>query len=172
MFPTKFTYKSEEQETTPTGKAIQIKAVYGLNENGVMVVDHYEKIDLNAKIQAYAEECDIHNIISKFMAGDKTVLEKVQGQYLDVSDVPSSLAEAQRLIYKNEREFETLPKEIKSKFEYDVRKYIAQFGTKEWEDKIGLTEMRANKKAKEEARAKYEADKAKAYENLAKGGKE
>ena len=61
---------------------------------------------------------------------------------MDITNCPSSIAEAQQYIINAKEEFEKLPKEIKQKFEFNPEIYIAEMSgnTEGWLDKMGYTE--------------------------------
>ena len=46
------------------------------------------------EIQSYAEECDINNIVRRYMNGDVSALGTVQGVYADIMDIPQNRQEA------------------------------------------------------------------------------
>lgn len=62
-------------------------------------------------IQSYKQETDINYLVQRYMAGDNTVLQRVQGLYTDITDAPESLIEAQERIKTAERIYNTLPEE-------------------------------------------------------------
>ena len=66
------------------------------------------------------------------------MLNKREGLYFDSTSMPKTLAEAQNAILALNQEFEKLPAEIKQKFDNSSEKYIAQYGRKEWGDKLGI----------------------------------
>ena len=98
-----------------------------------------------------------------------SALEKMHGQYTDITNAPSSLAEAQQTILRLKQDFDELPKEIKKEFDYNVEIYIAQFGTEEWCEKTGVADKIRKETAEQERLAKLEEDSEKAIHNLAEG---
>ena len=85
-----------------------------LDENGNIEIvqtgekNHYEEI------QSHAQSVDINTILARYMIdGDESVLNRRQGQYIDVTDMPNNFTELlQRVIIAN-RDFENLPEEIR-----------------------------------------------------------
>lgn len=110
-------------------------------------------------IQQGLEDSKIENILARAGMGDVNALFVRQGSYGDFTDTPKTLAEAQKMIIKVNQEFEKLPTEIKNKFDNSPEKYVELYGSKDWEDKVGIThynEQQAIAKANKEALEKME----------------
>ena len=90
------------------------------------------------EIQSYLEETKIENILARAVAGDPDALNVRQGQYADITQFPTNLAEAQKTILKLGSEFEKLPNEIREKFDFSKEKFIQQFGSEDWVEKMGF----------------------------------
>ena len=138
-------------------------------------IDHLvkdNKINIYEKIQASAEQSDINNIIRRAKAGDPTALNQVKGEYMNVLGAPKDLRDAQQFCINAERQFEKLPLETKKAFDMNPKKYVAMYGTQEWEDKTGITAEKTKLAAIEAANKEYEELQKKAIKNLAKGDEE
>ena len=94
--------------------------------------------DIYPQIQSHLEETLIENIITRVTMGDPYALEAKQTQYIDMTDMPVSLMDAQNKILKIEREFNSLPLEQRKKFDMSIEQYISQYGTNDWANKMGL----------------------------------
>lgn len=101
--------------------------------------------DIWEEIQSYKEECSIDNILARASAGDPNALNQRKGFYADITDSPKTLAEAQNNILKLKQGFEKLPAEIREKFDNSKEKFVMEFGSDQWTDKMGFN----NKKAPE-----------------------
>ena len=168
-FYTKF--NKPETESSPAGNKIQMEhtAHMGLDGKRKLIKDTPRPI--YEIIQASREQCEIERIVKRAMEGDASVLDAMKGQYIDITGAPKSLAHAQQIIINAKRDFDKLDTETKKKFDNNVEIFIASAGSKEWCDKLGITEkFEAEAKAKAEA-AQYEKDKRAAMANLAKGTK-
>lgn len=119
-------------------------------------------------IQAGKEECDIQKIIERANGGDLSVYNSMQGTYMDVINAPKSIGEAQALIHKMDKEFAELPKEVRQKYDNDVKKYVADYGTQNWLEKTGLLEKANKMKAETEQQEQIKANFTKAIENISK----
>ena len=107
-------------------------------DTGMKVLVKVGEHDIYPEIQAHLEETLVENIVMRATMGDQTALEAVKGSYVDCTNMPISLMDAQNKILKIEREFNSLPLETREKFNYSSEKYISEYGTNEWADKIGL----------------------------------
>lgn len=94
--------------------------------------------DIYPEIQSYLDETLIENIITRVSMGDLEALEARRTQYIDMSNMPVSLMDAQNKILKIEKEFNSLPIEERKKFDMSVEQYISQYGSVEWADKLGF----------------------------------
>lgn len=130
----------------PTGSKFKNTYEEQLNDHNHKTLVKTGKTNLYEKIQKHAEDTKISNILERATLGDTTALNRMQGQYVDCTDLPKSLMEAQNEIVKVKSQFETLPLEIREKFNFSPEQYVAAFGTKEWADKTGITKAREDYK--------------------------
>lgn len=84
------------------------------------------KEDFKAFIEASKEETLIDNIINRFQNGDLTVLQRKQGFYVDITNMPSSLAEAQNMLIQLESNFNSLPVEDRELFGNSFDRYVSE----------------------------------------------
>lgn len=142
-----------------------------IKKDGRRVLNRDREVDIYNLIQSHREECEIENIIRRAVEGDYNALNAINGTYADITNCPSSIAEAQQYIINAKEEFEKLPKEIKAKFEFNPEMYIAEMGgnTEGWLEKMGIKAEIEKNKAEAESRAKLDANFAKAMETIATG---
>lgn len=142
MFFTRTNHNEKERKETEAGKKIRLtfRWTYDAQGNKSLVKD--EEIDRDAEIQSYLEETKIENIINR-AAFDPSIIQRLGAQLSDeepqdFTNMPSTLAEAQNMMIQAENTWNKLPSEIKQKFDNDVDKFIARFGTTEWMEALGL----------------------------------
>lgn len=155
----------------PTGDKIELRHNPVMHENGRRELVRNKKIAIYDLIQSHKEECEIENIIRRAVEGDYSILQKRHGQFMDITGMPSSIAEAQQFIMDMKEEFEQLPKDIKAKFEYNPELYVAEMGTniEGWLDKTGLSEKYKLDKERAAATELFNNNLDKAVANLASG---
>lgn len=87
------------------------------DERGNRVFYSKGTIDLYEKIQSFKDECNLELIVARCAAsGDFSPLQRVQGFYADVSNMPKNLAEVYSSVNTAQRIFSQLPQEVASKF--------------------------------------------------------
>lgn len=101
-----------------------------------------EEIDRDAEIQSFLEETKIENIIRK-ATFDPEVAQRLgarlgDGEPIDYTEMPMTLAEAQNMMIQAEQTWDKLPSETKQKFDNDVDKFIHGYGSIEWAKNLGI----------------------------------
>lgn len=169
-FKTGFTVR-ENRFKCPTGHKTEMRHSPTMLKDGRRILKKDREVDIYNLIQSHREECEIENIIRRAVEGDYNALNAINGTYADITNCPSSIAEAQQYIINAKAEFEKLPKEIKQKFEYNAEMYVAEMGanTESWLDKMGFKDAINKKKEEAEAKAKLDTNFAKAMETIASG---
>lgn len=95
--------------------------------------------NLYERIQSFAESCDMALLISRYMQGDATALNRVQALYGDFSDAPQSYTDAVALFERVAADFSTLPIDIKEKFDNDASKFMDSLGSPEFFEKMAMS---------------------------------
>lgn len=142
MFFTRANHNEKERKETEAGKKVRLTFRWAYDDKGNKSLVQDEEIDRDAEIQSYLEETKIENIINR-AAFDPSIVQKLGAQLSDAepqdfTNMPSTLAEAQNLMIQAEQTWDKLPREIKQKFDNDVDKFIANFGTDEWANALGI----------------------------------
>lgn len=169
-FRTQFTVIGEHKHA-PVGAKTEMRHRASIDLNGRRTLIRDKEVAIYDLIQSHREECEIENIIRRAVEGDYNALNAVNGVFEDITNCPTSIAQAQQYIIDAKVEFDKLPKEVKAKFEFNPEIYIAELNNdpKSWLEKTGFAEeIRINKESAEE-RAKNDANFNKAMELLASG---
>ncbi len=103
--------RPHESKPAPAGSPVEDELIY--NPEGCGTLEKIGEVRAYDLIQSYKQETDINYLVQRYMAGDTSVLAKVQGLYADISDAPETLIEAQNRIKESERIFYSLPDEVK-----------------------------------------------------------
>lgn len=110
-----------------------IPVVFGSGENpifqeqkvdGVMTLVQIGTEPIAPMVNAYRDQCDIYKLIERYSSGDLTALNRRVGQYIDITGLPHSVAEAQQALIDVKANFDKLPDNIRAKFDNDVETYI------------------------------------------------
>ena len=138
---------------TEAGEGVRRTYLWEQNEKGEKVLKLDQVIDQQAEIDSYLEETKIENIIRRASI-DPNIAERIApglgGGIQDFTESPQTLAELQNIMIRAEQIWDEVPKEIKYKFDNDVDKFVASFGTVEWAKNLGIyQEKQAETKANE-----------------------
>ena len=131
-------FKARPMEAAPTGEKEQDTFEMQIDQNGHKSIKKSGKTNIYEKIQAAYEETKIENIIARALGGDSSGLMAHEGQYLDITNAPQTLAEAQQSIQAIKNVFDKLPLNIREKYGMSVEKYIADFGSENWMNIMGI----------------------------------
>lgn len=118
-----------------------IKQLYGgrYDANGRVILEKKGTENLYDYIQSFKDSVDLNVILARFSNGDTEALNRAQGFYADVTDFPQNMAEALNRINQAEEMFKSLPLEVRQKFDCSFEQFLAQSGTEDWLDKMGIT---------------------------------
>lgn len=75
-------------------------------------------------IQSHRESCDIEIILKRYMAGDFSVLNRNDPQYIDTTEFPKSYAEAFEKNQAAKEYFYSLDPEIRAQFNNSVEQFL------------------------------------------------
>ncbi len=117
-----------------------IKQLYSgsYNERGQVELKEDGTEDLYAFIQSFAESTDIHAIMRRYQNGEIDVLEKVQGFYGDVTEMPKTYAEALQRIADSEKVFMSLPVDVRAKFGHSFSEFLAASNDADFLERLGV----------------------------------
>ena len=136
--PFKTQYDARDRIESNPGNPIKQLYAGSYNERGqVELVDDGTE-DLYAFIQSFAESTDIHFILKRFQNGEVDVLEKVQGFYGDITEMPKTYAEALQRISDSEKVFMSLPVEVRAKFGHSFSQFLAASQEDDFLDRLGV----------------------------------
>ena len=169
-FGTKYQTR-QAKRCTPTGEKYQMEHTPHMGLDGLRKLEKDNPKPIYEMIQASREQCEIERIVKRALNGDVNALNAVEGQYLDITGAPKSLAHAQQIIINAKRDFEKLDTETKKKFDNNVEVFIATAGSKDWLDKMGLTDKLERAQKADAEKTAYEKNLKDAMANLAKGTK-
>lgn len=135
----KFKTQYDKKERVYCSSGDPIKLLYGLevDDKGVSDLVVKGKFDLYDFIQSHADSVDIHKILERFENGDVDALNKYQGYYADITDAPKTFAEALNTVIKAKDLFNSLPLEVRAKFDHSPEQFIASLGTQKFIDAVG-----------------------------------
>lgn len=146
-------YNRPKTESAPAGTKEEDVYEMQIDISGNKKLVKVGKTNIYDIVQASLEQSKIENIIRRATEGDANALNIMNGEYIDVTDLPTTLAEAQNFVIKAKQEFDQLPINIRRKFDMSAEKYIASYGTGDWIDAMELKPKQAEPKQAEPKQA-------------------
>lgn len=133
-------YSKFEKPYTAPGERVRREFQLRIDDDGeqyLAVVGSYDQQDY---INSFKDSVDVNLIVDRFARGEATLadLNRKQGFYADVSEMPSSLIEAYNKIESAKKLFDTLPREKREAYGNDYLKFMADFGNEKFFDALGF----------------------------------
>ena len=138
---------------TEAGESIRRTYLWEINEKGEKVLRLDQVIDQQAEIDSYLEETKLENIIRRASIDPDIaarLMPDVGGGIQDATEMPENLMELQNIMLRAEQIWDEIPKEIKLKFDNDVDKFVASFGTIDWAKNRGIYQEELPEEPKKE----------------------
>lgn len=142
-------FKKRPTVASEPGKQWEKKYTMAIDLTGHKYLEETGEVNIYDKIQESLEETKIENIIRRAVGGDPNALQVMHGTYMDITGMPKSLAEMQQIIIGATEEFYKLPLEIREHFNHSLEQYVAEYGTKGFEEKLKTKAMLETEKAGE-----------------------
>lgn len=151
-------YEDEKPAALPNEPGNRFEPEYKerYDDRGQPYLEKVGEVDTYEKIQSYKDECDVTAILSRYAAGDESVLAK-PGWYIDTSRLPQTYTEYMNLMNEKREEFNQLPLSIRQAFGMNFESWMATAGEKEWLDKMGI-KIQQNAEKAEKANADQEGE--------------
>lgn len=102
-----------ENSNSVAGERIKVEYQKRYDERGLPYLARVGTSDLQEYINSHEPSVNVNNIMRRFEMGDATALEKVQGFYDDVSELPNKLQDVLNLNQTAKRGFSELPQEVR-----------------------------------------------------------
>ena len=138
---------------TEAGETVRRTYLWELNEKGEKVLKLDQTIDQQAEIDSYLEETKLENIIRRASIDPDLaarLIPDIGGGLQDTTEMPENLMELQNIMLRAEQIWDEIPKEIKLKFDNDVDKFVASFGTIDWAKNLGIYQEEKPEEPKKE----------------------
>lgn len=138
---------------TEAGESIRRTYLWELNKKGEKVLTLDQVIDQQAEINSYLEETKLENIIRRASIDPDLaarLIPNTGGGIQDATEMPQNLMELQNIMLRAEQIWDEIPKEIKLKFDNDVDKFVASFGTIDWAKNLGIYQEELPEEPKKE----------------------
>lgn len=133
----KTAYAERPEYYTPNGETEVPVYEHKINKYGEKHLQQTGSKNIYEEIQTYLEESKIENAINRVIAGDVSAL-RPDGNYIDCTQMPKNLMEAQSMIQDMNNIWTKLPLDLRAKYNHSVEEFIAAAGQKEWLEDMGI----------------------------------
>uniref|UniRef100_A0AAU8B5C2 Internal scaffolding protein n=1 Tax=Dulem virus 131 TaxID=3145608 RepID=A0AAU8B5C2_9VIRU len=120
-------FRDHERHLSNLGSRDKITYAARYDESGRLVLDEKGREDWYGYIQSHRDSVDIHVLLARFKNGEVDVLNRVQGFYGDITNMPGTFADALNLVRSSEEFFNSLPVEERAKYNHSFSEFLASF---------------------------------------------
>lgn len=108
---------SNSRRSSPVGSRIADKMSVVCGDRGNRYLKKTGETNLYDYIQSFKDEVDLNKIIDRcMMTGDVSLLQRVQGVYLDVTGMPTDNRTAQDILNHSRQIYESLDSKVKAHY--------------------------------------------------------
>lgn len=107
------------------------------DRNGHLTLEVSGEENIYDQIQSHKDSCDIHVLMKQYVQGDMEALSRRQAVFADVTEMPKSYAEMLQAMITAEQYFNSLPVEVRAKFNHSVNEFIAGMDKEDFFEKLG-----------------------------------
>ena len=136
LFVTRYNARERELPFANPGERFVKTYQPNIGSDGILDLIEAEPFDLYESIQSHADSVDINLIISRFINGDVSVLNRREPMYFDATEMPKTYAEMYQKVIDAHNYFESLPLDVREKFGHSPETFFALIGTDEWSEKM------------------------------------
>lgn len=117
--------------STPTGRGIADKMSLVRCDSGGCCLEKVGESNLHEYIQSFREEVDLKKIIERCMiSGDMSMLQRVQGVYMDVTGLSVDARTAHDILNHSRQVYESLDSKLKAHYK-GFEEFLEAFATEE-----------------------------------------
>lgn len=141
----KFRSRVDRPDTIPAPVGNAIEPVFEERiVDGVTSLVRVGGNPINEFVQESLHDSLVYTVIDRYQRGDVDALQRMSGQFMDVTGMPTTLAEAQQRLIDIERQFGSLPMSVRQRFDNSVSKFVSEISNgnaaKVFED-LGFTRV-------------------------------
>lgn len=136
------TFNNQFQKRAPVFQepGSRIRVVYSprYTDSGVLDLVATGQENLYEYIQSHKESTDIHVLLDRFVNGEVDVLQRMQGFYSDVTDMPKTYAEVLNAVIAGEETFARLPVDVKQRFDNSFAVWLTSMDRPDFAQRMGI----------------------------------
>lgn len=117
-----------EHESCPGRQDIP-NLIESYDDSGVYTVIESGSFNIQDKINLFKDDVEIYNILRRVGDGERDLLDRSKGSYLDITALPTNLHEAHAAMRNAQEFFQTLPVDVRKQYNNNFRQFIADYGS-------------------------------------------
>lgn len=145
--------KRLERIETPAGERMKQEYTAVVLPDGSFNLVEAGETDLQEYINSFAESVSIEHILAMCAAGDTSALSVRQGSYIDTTEMPKTFRDCLDIVIKGKAQFDSLPVEVKQKFDNDFQRWFSEAGDESWLTNMGFVTEKPEEKVEVETNA-------------------
>lgn len=125
-------YEERKREIATSGRPDRDDYEYDLDNLGKKILVQRGKTNIYEQIQEARPGTEIETILAQTSQEELNKTYEAAQNYLDTTELPENMIEARKAMNKLENIWNTLPMELKKKYNYSLEEYVTKSGSKEW----------------------------------------
>lgn len=105
--------------------------------DGIIELTQVGEENLQEYIDSFKDECSMEAILARVASGDMSALQKRQAMFGDFTDVPRSFAEIMQKVIDGRAYFDSLPLDVRQKYDQNFELWFSQIGSESWMNDMG-----------------------------------
>lgn len=140
MFPTKY----DERERKFSCEGSRFAPVFSLKskEAGNIELEITGEKNIYEAIQANKDSVSIKTIMARYELGDTDILNKRNGAFIDITDMPTNFADIMKTVITAENNFNELPLDVRKEYNFSPAEYISDIGSERWLKTLGIKDAK------------------------------
>lgn len=130
-------YNGRRVRSNP-GSRVHVLYAPVFDKQGHMILEESGSENIYDFIQSHKDSVDINVLLKRFANGETGVLSRAQGAYGDFTQIPGTYAEMLNKLIDGQNYFDSLPVDVRSKFDHSFAQFVASMGTADFFEKIGV----------------------------------
>lgn len=122
---------------TCPGDELKDEYILKKTENGETLVKTGQT-NMYDYIQSHADSVDIHKILERCaLVQDYSLLNRQMAEYMDCSEMPTTLADAYNMVVQSQQMFEKMPLSVREAYDNNFVQFIGDFGSANFNSVVG-----------------------------------
>lgn len=115
-FRTQYSVDKSNRRRTCPGTDKHQTYIGAYDDDGKVMLVPDKVVNTYDKIQSYRDSCDLNLLLKRYLAGDESCLQRVQGVYGDFATMPTDYASLLNRVSDGQRLFDSMSVEVKQAF--------------------------------------------------------